>query len=199
MHLHSSPMKCHRASPYRSGAPPRSPGPPPDEPLPLPPPLALNESEESTIEPCWAMDAVRFSTLLGASTLNTADLKLLKEVPRPDIEDDANIDRRMTRTRSMIMAGQRIDFGFGTGQRTLRHRGMPMYALANASEQELDRNMSAAAIRVMAPFPLRQIRVRFLVSPAIPSAACGATDGSRGHSGPSPTGPILRMSRTKSG
>ena len=80
-----------------------------------------------------------------------------------DAEEDVESDRRVTRTRARIMAGQRIDFGFCTGARILRHRGMPMYALANASEDELYRNMSAAGIRVMAPFPLRQIRVRFLV------------------------------------
>ena len=109
------------------------------------------------------MDAIRFSTIQGALTLTTADLKLLKKVPRDDAEEEVESDRRVTRTRARIMAGQRIDFGFCTGARILRHRGMPMYALANASEDELYRNMSAAGIRVMAPFPLRQIRVRFLV------------------------------------
>ncbi|KAI0713895.1 hypothetical protein C8Q76DRAFT_621083 [Earliella scabrosa] len=108
------------------------------------------------------MDAIRFSTIQGALTLTTADLKLLKNVPRDDAEEEVESDRRVTRTRARIMAGQRIDFGFCTGARILRHRGMPMYALANASEDELYRNMSAAGIRVMAPFPLRQIRVRFL-------------------------------------
>ena len=109
------------------------------------------------------MDAVRYSTLLGAFTLSSADLKLLKPVPRDEADEPQEDDRRITRTSSLIMAGQRIDFGFCTGARILRHRGMPMYALANASEDELYRNMSAAGIRVMAPFPLRQIRVRFLV------------------------------------
>ncbi|KAI0737402.1 hypothetical protein C8Q80DRAFT_320933 [Daedaleopsis nitida] len=62
----------------------------------------------------------------------------------------------------MIIAGQRIDFGFCTGSKALKHRGLPMYALMNASEEELYVNMSAAGSRVMAPFSLRQIRIRIL-------------------------------------
>lgn len=154
-----------RPAPYRSAAPPRSAGPPHDEPLPaLPPQLALDDnSGESKFEPCWALDAIRYSTILGAYTLTSADLKLLRKVPRGGCEDDVH-DRRITRTQSQIMSGhrQRIDFGFCSGGR-LKHRGMPMYALANATEQELYRNMSASGDTVMKPFLLRQIRVRFLV------------------------------------
>ncbi|KAI0697090.1 hypothetical protein C8T65DRAFT_582897 [Cerioporus squamosus] len=156
--------KYIRPSPYRSAAPPRSPGPPPAEPLPQPPPPpAFDNSSETKIEPCWALDAIRYSTILGAYTLTSADLKLLKKVPRGDYEEEGHHGRRITRTQSQILSGhgQRIDFGFcSTGR--LKHRGMPMYALANASEQELYRNMSAGGTLVMKPFPLRQIRVRFL-------------------------------------
>ncbi|RPD55366.1 hypothetical protein L226DRAFT_468866 [Lentinus tigrinus ALCF2SS1-7] len=158
-------MKYSRPTPYRSAAPPRSPGPPPDEPLPpLPPPLALDDNtSESKIEPSWALDAIRYSTILGSYTLTSNDLKLLKKVPRGDYEEDGHLDRRITRTQSQILSGhgQRIDFGFCSGGR-LKHRGMPMYALSNASEEELYRNMSASGTTVMKPFPLRQIRVRFL-------------------------------------
>lgn len=156
-----------RPSPYRSAAPPRSPGPTPEEPLPQPPPVVLDDSKdsESKFEPCWALDAIRYSTIVGAFSLTSADLKLLKKVPRGDYEDDDHHhDRRITRTQSQILSrhGQRIDFGFGSSGR-LKHRGMPMYALANAPEQELYRNMSSGGTAVMKPFSLRQIRVRFLV------------------------------------
>ena len=75
----------------------------------------------------------------------------------------------LTRTRSLIIAGQRVEFAFATGGRALRRHGMPMYALANASEEELCKNMTGGRDQIGAVWQLRRIRVRFEVRRAAPS------------------------------
>ncbi|KAI9066896.1 hypothetical protein FKP32DRAFT_1621375 [Trametes sanguinea] len=150
-----SPIKSRFPVPSRSNAPPRSSGPPPAR---TSPDLA---SESDEFPPTWANSVTRFSTLSGALTLTPRELKALKSVPRATIAaEEPSQSTRVTRTRSMIILGQRIEFSFKVGPRYLKGKGMPVYALANASEAELVRHMTSAGEKVMEPIGLRRIRVR---------------------------------------
>ena len=71
----------------------------------------------------------------------------------------------LRRSRSSLATRVRLDFVFGTGSRSLRRHGMPMYALANASEDELARNMVSGKETVRTLLDLRRIQVRFEVRP----------------------------------
>ena len=165
MMVHAPIPKPHR---YRSNAPPpQTPGPPPNEPLPVPPPLAFDDdfSDTDSLHDTWADEAKRFATLRGALALSSDALKALRAVPR-DSRDSKLLPatgQPLTRTRSLIIAGQRVEFAFATGGRALRRHGMPMYALANASEEELCKNMTGGRDQIGAVWQLRRIRVRFEV------------------------------------
>ncbi|CDO68108.1 hypothetical protein BN946_scf185044.g16 [Trametes cinnabarina] len=149
-----SPIKSRRPGPSRSNAPPRSSGPSPGDYSPSP-------DESDDFPPAWARAVTRFSTISGALSLASHELKSLKSVPREKIaSEEPSQSSRITRTRSLIMLGQRIDFSFQTGPRYLKGKGLPVYALANASEGELTRHVAHAGEKVMEPFGLRRIRVR---------------------------------------
>ncbi|KAI0354752.1 hypothetical protein OH77DRAFT_1404775 [Trametes cingulata] len=146
-----------RSALVRSNAPSRTPGPPPAEPLPSVPKCPL---ESDDFPPAWASAVTRFSTLSGAATLSQNDMRALKKVPREGPSEDSSSSARVTRTRSMILLGQRIDFSFQTGPRHLKGKGMPVYSLAHAPIAELSKHMSLPGEKVMEPFGLRRIRIR---------------------------------------
>ncbi|KAI8974162.1 hypothetical protein BD414DRAFT_424584 [Trametes punicea] len=154
----SSPLKSAQPVVPRSNAPPLSGGPPPahaPSPLPLPRP-----DQPDDFPPSWANAVTRFSTLSGALSLSLRELKALKKVPREACTEESTASARITRTRSMIMLGQRIDFAFQTGPRHMKGKGMPVYALANASQAELLKHMALGSDKVMEPFGLRRVRIR---------------------------------------
>ncbi|KAJ8488443.1 hypothetical protein ONZ51_g3585 [Trametes cubensis] len=129
-----------RAKPVSSPLGP--PGPPPAQPLPsLPPAGAEPDTESDKMARAWAVATTRFSTLSGAHTLSADDVNALKEVPREGALEGA----RITRARSQIMESPSIVFSFKTGPRHLRRMGMPVYALATASKDELLKHMSGGA------------------------------------------------------
>ncbi|OSC96851.1 hypothetical protein PYCCODRAFT_1399761 [Trametes coccinea BRFM310] len=149
-----SPIKSRWPLPSRSNAPPRSSGPTPARISPEP-------DESDDFPPTWANSVTRFSTLSGALSLTSHELKALKTVPREAIAaEEPSQSRRITRTRSMIMLGQRIEFSFKVGPRYLKGKGMPVYALANASEAELLKHMAFGSEKVMEPIGLRRVRIR---------------------------------------
>ena len=150
--------------------PPQTPGPPPKGPLPLlPPPVFDDDEDDSSLiqipADTWADETKLFSTIRGALSLSADALKALQKVPRENGRAAAAAyeGQPVTRTRAQIAAGQRVDFAFCTGSRALRRHGMPMYALANASEEEVSRNMGGGSEAVGALLQLRRIRVRFEV------------------------------------
>ena len=88
------------------------------------------------------------------------DVNALKEVPREGASDGA----RITRARSQIMESPSIVFSFKTGPRHLRRMGMPVYALATASKDELLKHMSGGTTKVLKSLGgLRQICIRIQV------------------------------------
>ncbi|KAI0657083.1 hypothetical protein C8Q70DRAFT_1055977 [Cubamyces menziesii] len=145
-----------RAKPVSSPLGP--PGPPPAQPLPsLPPAGAEPDTESDKLARAWAVATTRFSTLSGAHTLSADDVNALKEVPREGASDGA----RITRARSQIMESPSIVFSFKTGPRHLRRMGMPVYALATASKDELLKHMSGGTTKVLKSLGgLRQICIR---------------------------------------
>ncbi|KAI0370026.1 hypothetical protein BV20DRAFT_967012 [Pilatotrama ljubarskyi] len=160
--MSSTPHVLMRPIQVRSNAPSRTPGPPPAEPLPAVPKCPL--ASDSDFPPAWANAVTRFSTLSGATTLSQNETRALKKVPREGPSEDLSSSARVTRTRSLILLGQRIDFSFQTGPRHLKGKGMPVYSLANAPLAELSKHMLLSGDKVMEPFGLRRIRIRVQVS-----------------------------------
>ncbi|KAI0823779.1 hypothetical protein BC628DRAFT_478393 [Trametes gibbosa] len=144
-----------RAAQSHSFKPPRSRDAAPHYDFPLVP-----VEESDSFPPAWASDITRFSTLSGALTLTPSDLRALKSVPRehPTATTSANV--RVTRTRSMIEHGQNITFSFQTGPKHVANKGLPVYALAMTSREELCKHMLSAREQVMASFGLKRVRFR---------------------------------------
>ncbi|KAI0328040.1 hypothetical protein GY45DRAFT_1326841 [Cubamyces sp. BRFM 1775] len=134
------------------------PGPPPAQPLPsLPSTATESDTESDKMARAWAVATTRFSTLSGAHSLSADDVKALKEVPRGSAVHDA----RVTRARSQIIESPHVMFSFKTGPRHLRRMGMPVYTLANASEDKLLEHMSGGTAKVLRSVSgLRRIRIR---------------------------------------
>ena len=114
----------------------------------------------------WADEAKLYATIQGALRLSATAFQALLLVPRESRDaHPPSAGHSLRRSRSSLATRVRLDFVFGTGSRSLRRHGMPMYALANASEDELARNMVSGKETVRTLLDLRRIQVRFEVRP----------------------------------
>ncbi|KAH9857409.1 hypothetical protein C2E23DRAFT_881029 [Lenzites betulinus] len=120
--------------------------------------ILVDESDD--FPSTWATDITRFSTLFGAHTLTPYDLQALKSVPRERTPEMASVNVRITRTRAMIEDGQKIAFSFQAGPKHLAGKGIPVYALAMTSKEELGKHISLAREQVMKSFGLKRVLIR---------------------------------------
>ncbi|KAH9923752.1 uncharacterized protein BXZ73DRAFT_50887 [Epithele typhae] len=115
-----------------------------------------------------ADDARLFATFQGALVTTRDELRLLRPPQNRDRGGgEGSVFRGpVTRTQTRILAGhgQRVQFAFRIGSRSVRRYGMPMYALANATEEEVAKHMADGRERVkelMRQVLLKRVRVRF--------------------------------------